>query len=425
MPVHGGGGLPPTPAESKKNQRITLAYTLAEEAGMTGYWRNLYTDLYQADNLEVLKEVWDHCWRVSDRNSPNFRKLEELKNQLKERWHEETVLVINQEMAPLLNRPFIWFEKLYPDDPILDAYMHTGATSADALRLRMELGLTGEQAANEALYNAQSYYKSVALDYFNEVATLMRRKVLDFTIPWQVWLPLLSETAVHIMLVGETGSGKSLLGQLLAVVRGWTGQVVIFDPHAIQPDEAGSRAGDWGMQVIGAGRAYSEINAHMAEIVKELSRRYKLRKDGVEAFENLTIFIDEWPSIKANCLQAPEFMKILAREGRKVNMRLVILSQSALVESLGIRGEGDTRDNFTILHLGKFAKKLLKANWAESERPYALDWAGELYTLTGRKLPEILEAFRQHDPKSPDDLISRINILPTASTAATTNKVKG
>jgi hypothetical protein len=397
----------------KNNQRLSLAYSLAEETGLTGYWRNLYVDLYEAQTLEQLREAWDYINRVADKKSPQFRKIEELKNTLKEKWHGETVRILNLEMAPLLNRPFIWFEKSFPLDPALEAYMHAGATSAAALGVA--LGLGSGQVASDALYIAQSYYKSVAFGYFNEVVTLMRRKGLDFSIPWQVWLPLLSETAIHIMLVGETGSRKSLLGQLLAVVRAWTGQVIIFDPHAIQPDAEGGRSGDWGMQVIGAGRAYSEINAHMAEIVKELSRRYKQRKDGVEAFENLTIFIDEWPSIKANCIQAPDFMKILAREGRKVNMRLVILSQSALVETLGLRGEGDTRDNFTILHLGKFAKKLLKTNWAESERPYVLDWAGEFYTLTGRKLPEILEAFRQHDPKSPSDLLSGINVTPTGT----------
>jgi hypothetical protein len=395
-------GAAPGPAEAQNdieiefttdnNRRLYLGYTLAEEAGMTGYWRNLYVNLYKAESLEKLKEEWEYCYRVADRRSPYFRKIEELKNLLKAKWAEETARVINVEMAPLLNRTPIWFEKPFPSDPVIEAYMHGGATSADDLYLT--LGLGNEQAGSLALYKAQTFFKSTAYDYFNEVVTLMRRKVPDFTIPFQVWLPLLSETAIHIMLVGETGSGKSLLAQLLAVVRGWTGQVIIFDPHAIQPDDAGSRAGDWGTNVIGAGRAYSEINTHMGELLEELSRRYKLRKDGVEAFENLSIFIDEWPSIKANCLQAAEFMKTLAREGRKVNMRLVILSQSALVESLGLRGEGDTRDNFSILHLGKFARKLTKSNWPEAERIYVLDWTGSEYTLNGQKLPEVLAAFR-------------------------------
>jgi hypothetical protein len=137
-----------------------LAYTLAEEAGLTSYWRNLYVDLYQSDSLEQLREVWDYCNRVAAKGSPHFRKLEELKNQLKEQWHGETVRVLNQEMAPLINRPFIWFEKLKSPEAHLDAYMHSRATSAGAMAAA--LGLSSEDDANQALYNAQSYYKSVS-----------------------------------------------------------------------------------------------------------------------------------------------------------------------------------------------------------------------------------------------------------------------
>jgi hypothetical protein len=61
----------------------------------------------------------------------------------------------------------------------------------------------------------------------------------------------------------------------------------------------------------------------------------------------LTIFIDEYPAIAAHCPGVKETFLALAREGAKPRMRLVVLTQDANVETLGISGQGAVRSLYS------------------------------------------------------------------------------
>lgn len=168
------------------------------------------------------------------------------------------------------------------------------------------------------------------------------------------WFNVCLTTDKHIMLVGTTGSGKSFLAKALAVVSSHYYDVTVLDPHA-QPDTWG------GLEAIGLGEEYAKIAIAIEILEAEYTRRFTAWGKGRKDFTPLIIFIDEFPLIKANVPQASEFIKKIARAGRKINMRLKILTQSMLVKSLGVEGEGDIRDNFDLCWLGNFANKKMPA----------------------------------------------------------------
>ena len=74
-------------------------------------------------------------------------------------------------------------------------------------------------------------------------------------------------------------------------------------------------------------------------------------------------------------------MKLLAREARKVQIRMCLLSQGAEVKTLGLEGEGSIRECFAMLRLGNFAlthgkqskDKAIGEALENSDRPAMLD----------------------------------------------------
>ncbi len=157
----------------------------------------------------------------------------------------------------------------------------------------------------------------------------------------------------HILILGETGSGKSTLVKFL--VSHSSAASIALDPHAA-PD-------DWqGMQVIGAGRKYQAIGEAATGLVELMDDRYDARAEGQKTFEPLLVIIDEFPAITATLGKSfTESIMLLIREARKVAIRLVILSQGAEVKALGIDGQGSIRECFAIVSLGKFATARAKS----------------------------------------------------------------
>jgi len=164
-------------------------------------------------------------------------------------------------------------------------------------------------------------------------------------VPLRSWLSRVRDYDAHTMLVGGTGDGKSTIARLLEAERAATDKIVIIDPHGFK--------NDWlGLPVHGDGRNYQEIERTVQVLHAEFNRRYNDRELNSTP---LTIFIDEVPAIADNTDNVIPTIKQWVREGRKVGMRLVLLTQGKEVKTLGIEGEGTIRDSFLSLYLGRFA----------------------------------------------------------------------
>jgi hypothetical protein len=178
----------------------------------------------------------------------------------------------------------------------------------------------------------------------------------------------------HLLIVGETQEGKSTTARALLIDRARTDSIVVIDPHA--------KLNGWGVPTIGDGRDFAAIDAALVALEAEMSRRYT---PGEDIGASLTIFIDEYPAIADECRHAKQAFLRLAREGAKVRMRLVVLTQDANVETLGIRGQGAARSNFARLLLSSFAVRECKP-LAGQAWPAALDWRGSLIIVDRSQL---------------------------------------
>jgi len=151
----------------------------------------------------------------------------------------------------------------------------------------------------------------------------------------------------HLMILGETGSGKSTICKFL--VSQVNAPCLIIDPHA-SPN-------DWkGFNVIGSGRNYGDIATEFQRLADLMQSLYEQRDHGITQFEPLLVIIDEFPAIASSLGKgATDTVKLLAREARKVSIRMCLLSQGAEVKTLGLEGEGSIRECFAMLRLGNFA----------------------------------------------------------------------
>jgi hypothetical protein len=157
----------------------------------------------------------------------------------------------------------------------------------------------------------------------------------------------------HLLVYGSTGKGKSTfveyaLSQILTSLPAAT--FIVINPH--------HRKKQWGLidNVIGAGRAYDEIADAFNNLLEILNKRYQTYYEDCDAtFNDLFIIIDELPAINANTEKntVPNALKQISSEARKVNMWLVIISQSKLVKQLGFERASDMLENFVFIEVKK------------------------------------------------------------------------
>jgi energy-coupling factor transporter ATP-binding protein EcfA2 len=153
----------------------------------------------------------------------------------------------------------------------------------------------------------------------------------------------------HLLIIGDTGTGKSTIAQWIAGCN--SSQVRVYDPDAA-PDE-------WvGLEVVGRGGNFAAISSGMSADLEEMQSRIEDRAtqgDKANIGKDLCLIAEEFPILKDECDIAPEWLAKIARRGRKPRLFIIALSQSDSVQALGIEGDGAIRSNFRYLRLGKFA----------------------------------------------------------------------
>jgi transcriptional regulator with XRE-family HTH domain len=175
----------------------------------------------------------------------------------------------------------------------------------------------------------------------------------------------------HTAVIGETGSGKSLLTKYLIYSYFQNADVSVYDSDAAPAD--------WGgLEVIGRKGDYAAIARCMAEDVEELQRRTSLHGDGRDCGGEVVRVIEEYPSTAAELAERPEihhlskdigllWLRRLLRRGRKYRMKVFAVAQEFEVNAWKIAGEGGLRRAFTVLYLGSTAYQAL---FLIKDKPY-------------------------------------------------------
>jgi energy-coupling factor transporter ATP-binding protein EcfA2 len=163
----------------------------------------------------------------------------------------------------------------------------------------------------------------------------------------------------HVLIIGDTGTGKSTIAQWLAYQVG--GDITVYDSDA-SPDE-------WaGLNVVGRKGNFQAIADAMEDDLQELQRRIELRGESgdraLAGMDSVTI-AEEFPLLVSEVDVASAWLIKHGNRGRKPKRFIVALSQDDSVAALGIEGQGNARKNFRFVRLGKFgvahAKKLKDA----------------------------------------------------------------
>lgn len=194
------------------------------------------------------------------------------------------------------------------------------------------------------------------------------------------WLPLADQTP-HLLIVGETDSGKTTLAQALVSAR--SGYVTILDPKWTP--------GKWGgapVVPIDDDGEYGGIEQALQALIHELQQRLVTLKQGHTDFAPLTIVIEELPTVVDECPTARKVVLRLGQLGRELNMRVLGLSQGYGVEDLGLKGRSDNKANFGTIRLGAAAIKVAR-DAAQQSRPAVIEYRGNWEILDTRDLPRL------------------------------------
>jgi|GEM_PF-5103477 len=166
----------------------------------------------------------------------------------------------------------------------------------------------------------------------------------------------------HTAVIGESGSGKSILTQYL--IRAY------FQDASVKVYDSDAAPSDWpDMEVVGRKGDYLSIAKCMDQDLDEMSRRTELYGDGFEIPDELVRVVEEYPSTAAELAEleidgirpdiGTAWLRKLLRRGRKYRMKVFAVAQEFEVNAWKIAGEGGLRRAFTVLYLGSTAYRAL------------------------------------------------------------------
>ncbi len=185
-------------------------------------------------------------------------------------------------------------------------------------------------------------------------------------VPAEQWLTWLNDRP-HVLFGAETKGGKTVAAKALLHKRIERGdQLMIIDPHS----------DDWfALPIRGGGENFDDVANAIRQAYEEYKQRMELRdryliENGrampIEDHQAVTILVDEAFLIhealdtgasKKRINYWSILAEVLGSGARKVNMSVVLLSQSTNVEDLGL--SGPMRQNFTRVALDPRCIKLM------------------------------------------------------------------
>ena len=215
------------------------------------------------------------------------------------------------------------------------------------------------------------------------------------------WGRIVSEEAAHLMIVGPTSSGKTIIAE--AIAANLPGKIFVIDP-VYEPNSWGGLPA----ATVSLDGNFAPIQMALNGLSAEMRARQAKLQGGQHDFERLTILWDEVPNTIAELPDAGGFIRRIANFGRHVNMHLIGIGQSSRVGSWGLEGFGDASENFARILLGNKALEVMPELTGTVERPAVLEWQGTRQALD--LTPVLKMAQQKLDP-------SRAFTLPPAPVA--------
>lgn len=141
----------------------------------------------------------------------------------------------------------------------------------------------------------------------------------------------------RLMLIGGSGSGKTTFMQHMVANK--EGDVIVCDPDDDR-DTWPSNA-----VVIGGGEDWRAIENELMSFVAEKKRRYQARANGEKIFPPVYLVLDEWYKT-IQYIEGGKYLKEMLISLRKVNMGVMVVSQSDRASALGLSGNFDLMSSF-------------------------------------------------------------------------------
>lgn len=148
------------------------------------------------------------------------------------------------------------------------------------------------------------------------------------------------KTGVHFSLIGATDAGKTSLASHIIEHLNYS-KTYILSPH-FHVDKAKGTWTDKGIPV----QKYDDIQKVIQDTFVEMSHRYD---NAILDSEPILLVIDEFASIMDELPDCEKWIARIAREGRKVGVMLIFMSQTDQINEIGFTVA--TRRNFTKIEL--------------------------------------------------------------------------
>src|SRR5436190_194560 len=133
---------------------------------------------------------------------------------------------------------------------------------------------------------------------------------------WLDYVNAQPDTVPHLVVTGPSGSGKTTTTK--AVLHDRPGQIVVL---------TAKEGDDWGgLPYIGIDddATYTTASRTFDQLLNEVKQRLIAAKHKRLTADWLTIVLDDFSTLAKECENAPEMVKLVARLGRSLRVRLVM-----------------------------------------------------------------------------------------------------